>query len=46
MKKRSLIEDLFKERKHLLDHVLENINTVQNGIAGNKLPDISAEIEV
>lgn len=40
MKKRSLIEVLFKERKHLLDHVLENVNEVQSGIAGNMLPDI------
>jgi hypothetical protein len=35
-----MIEDIFKERKHLLDHVLENISMVQNGIAGNILPDI------
>jgi hypothetical protein len=40
MKKRSLVEELFKERKHLLDQVLENVNTVQSGIAGNKLPEI------
>jgi hypothetical protein len=39
MKKHSLIEKLFLERKHLIDQVLQNINTVQNGIAGNILPD-------